>query len=859
MSVDIIEIMDHRTNGKEISEILGNIPKEELLLVFKRIVDNDPFICSEALAYLIEKLYADEEEFVKILCKLIHSNYTDFAFNQITNHIFEKARANPEITINIAKIIDNVSDMKPGLCSGIIKTPLLGENLIDKEICLNLESEDLTLQFQSLIAIFGFFRISKNKNLFVSHLVKTAKNIDEDNSEILIQCLSIAYHNNKSVYSTIKEEIETRGYIAAKTFINTIRCQDDSCISLLETAVQIVSSETPNHNIVDAALAKIYEKDPNFVVNKIHDRIYTTNRPVLADVMLASTIQSNPTPVIEMLEKEMDTQNHTIRRFGGDFLRDFLKSDHELLVWCKKWKDDKTKMEVILRSLGMILTTIMDRDPYEDNTDRNDAIELVKEIACKNEINYETETKGFIDLGKDSHEGAENKTDTIKALHVIKKILYPPGKIDTEVLKRNLDSYPNICEAIGKKWLLSNAKSKKPHDLAYIYNREPNYSRIKELAEELESENDENRKIAISWLLDGEKDVIFTQIHWEKVFETLKKYGLYIPKRKLRNPSDSESILTEAEVIARLAPHFNVQLEPIVKELLPKKLDALIKDNNESALIEIATVHERVEMDVAEGAAIMIPGGKVKGVILSKFKGQLHEGKVNPKIPVILILKLSGLNNFDAENAIYGEAQIYHRSTDDGLVVEKGMNRGQNSFYHEKNSNIITAIATYNSDYSRESFIGKLHRPPRNIIPLNSMSNEFRVKIRNALFEDTADSGWSSLTKIDGISHKIAKELYNNGIDDLGVLANLNDDDINIQGFELEQMKEWRAEAIRIIYAISSSSIRFIKGVDQRIFDMLMGKKIVLITQLLGLKEIPEGINETEWAIIINDAKQIME
>lgn len=855
MSVDINEIKDRRTNGKEISEILDHMPRDELFLVFKRIVDNRPFIYREALAYLIEKLYSDEEEFVKILCKLIHSTNND-----IVNSIFEIARTNPEITIYIADIIDNVSDKKPGLCSGIIKTPLLGEDIIDEEIYLNLESKDSTLQFQSLMAIFGFFNIGENKNLFIPDLVKVAKNINEDNSTILVQCLSTAYHFNKSVNSTLREEIEKRGYVAAETFIDSIKCEDDSCISLLETAFQIVESKTPNHNVLDYALEKIYEKDPEFVVDKIRERIYTTDRPVLADDMLIATIQSiDPTPVIEMLEKEMDTQNHILKRFGSDFLSDFLNSNHELLAWCKKWKDDETKNEIILRSLGKVLTTIMDHEPYEDNTDREDAIELVKEIARKNNINYEKETR-VIDLGKDSNEGAENKANTIKALHIIKKILYPPRKIDTEVLKRNLDNYPNICNAIGKEWLLRNAKSDTPHALAYIYSKEPNYSRIKELAEELESEPEENRKFAISWLLNGEKEVIFRQFHWEKVFKTLNKYGLFIRKDKLRNPSISESILTEAEVIAKLAPHFNVQIEPQVDELLPKNLDAQIEDNNESALIEIAIVHERVEMDVAEGAAIRIPGGKVKSVILSKFKDQLHAGTVNPNIPVILVLKLSGLSNFDAENAIYGEAQFYHRSTDDGLVVEKGMNRGQNSFYDEENSNIVTAIATYNSDYGPEyPFVGKFHRPPRNITPLNPISNEFRVKIRNALFGDSEDSDWSSLTKIDGINKKLAKELYDKGIENLGVLANLNDDDLNIQGFELEQIKDWRTEATRIIYAISSSSIRFIKGVDQRIFDLLTEKKIVLINQLLDLKEIPDGINETEWDIIINDAKRIKE
>lgn len=113
-------------------------------------------------------------------------------------------------------------------------------------------------------------------------------------------------------------------------------------------------------------------------------------------------------------------------------------------------------------------------------------------------------------------------------------------------------------------------------------------------------------------------------------------------------------------MISRLIPYFNVEVEPDIPEFRPKNLDAKIEFDGQEALIEIRLVKEKTELKVAREVVIQLtPDGKVKNALLDKFEKQLKGGKVDPRMPVIIVLCLdAGLDFFDAENAIYGQLQF---------------------------------------------------------------------------------------------------------------------------------------------------------------------------------------------------------
>jgi hypothetical protein len=51
------------------------------------------------------------------------------------------------------------------------------------------------------------------------------------------------------------------------------------------------------------------------------------------------------------------------------------------------------------------------------------------------------------------------------------------------------------------------------------------------------------------------------------------------------------------------------------------------------------------------------------------------------------------------------------------------------------------------------------------------MSQEFMVRLRDALFGNSEISDWRTLMKIPGIDEELAKLFYSKGIDDITVLS----------------------------------------------------------------------------------------
>jgi len=127
------------------------------------------------------------------------------------------------------------------------------------------------------------------------------------------------------------------------------------------------------------------------------------------------------------------------------------------------------------------------------------------------------------------------------------------------------------------------------------------------------------------------------------------------------------------------------------------------------------------------------------------------------------------------------------------------------------------------------------------------------------LFGESECSNWRSLLKIEGIDEDMAKKLYDNGIEDLRELAMATNEDLKIESFDIQKMKKFQQEAIRVINALATNSIMFLKGINRDIYNILAKNNIYLIEQIVELTEAPEGIDSAVWKKIREDAKRIME
>ena len=495
----------------------------------------------------------------------------------------------------------------------------------------------------------------------------------------------------------------------------------------------------------------------------------------------------------------------------------FLPAEYGI-AWCERWCNDKRKERVILNSLRIILLDLIN---YKPSKTRDRAVELVKFFAKNKDIDYEKETKG-IDYGV----GKENKEQAIRALHVLEVIQSQKGPIDLKTLTNNLKKAPHLSKVIGEKRankLIKKASSDNPHNLAYIFSEK----------------------------LEGIEELRRSQLYWENVFKVLDERMEEIPGKKLDELMNDDNILVEFEVLSRLAPFFEITIEPVIAGL--GRLDALIKFKGEKALIEVATVQPRRDVSLAEGGTY-IPGKDVKNTILNKFRGQLKEGKSTPGIPILIILNLENfghdLGSLEILNGIYGV------TTFSVLSVEEGYPREKNGFYDIEGTNIVTAIGAYERDLSGgDPLVGKLYRPP--VAPVNKISQNFYLIIRNALFGKSETSDWKSLKRVYGIDEKMAQLLYSSGIEDREVLAGIQEDEFVVEGVPSEKLLQLRDEARIAIGAISTDSVRFLKGMNRETLDLLQRKGIYLIKDILELETPPEGISPDVWALITEDAKRV--
>lgn len=506
--------------------------------------------------------------------------------------------------------------------------------------------------------------------------------------------------------------------------------------------------------------------------------------------------------------------------------------------------------------MGLILSKLINYKPSEV---RDRAIALVKDFSIRNGIDYDAETRR-INLKGDPKEGKENKESTIKALYLLEIILNPPAPIDVKTLSDNFEKAPHLSKAIDAEWLIKSASSRNPHPLVYIFcSKLPKEEDLERLRKKLEKEDDKNKKFWLAFEYEQLLRTIKYQSYWENVFRVLEEYGVKIRKTKLQDIDNAWNILAEAEVLSRLALSFDIKPEPDIPELRPKKLEALIEYDGEKALIEVRTVQDRLEESLAHGVVSSIPGGKVKSVLRDKFEGQLKGGKADPGIPILIVLCLERfMDMVEVRNAIYGALQFsYKIRNDTHEIVEEGTKREENAFYDIPGTEIVTAIGAYRRDYDKDDpLVGNLHHPYKP--PTNKMSQKFRLRLRGALFGNSEISDQGSLMRVPIIDEKMAMLLYANGIEDLGVLVGIRENDFVIEGVSWEELSQLQKEAIRVIKAISTGSVIFLKGIDQKTLTILQSKKIYLINKILELDTPPEGISHDVWSLLREDAMRVL-
>ncbi len=276
-------------------------------------------------------------------------------------------------------------------------------------------------------------------------------------------------------------------------------------------------------------------------------------------------------------------------------------------------------------------------------------------------------------------------------------------KFDMQTLKLNLQDAPFLCDVVGYDNIINKAQSN-PGIIALYFSNPECYQ---------------------------------YQHYLESLFQNIKRYNIRYCKKKLKedllNPDNDNSVITEIEVAAKLAPYFKITPEyPIDQsQKKSKNLDLMIEDRSsgEKALIEIATKnYEYEDKEEATVYLLGLKGGRgytIKNGCYNKLGEQLgyiQSKKIDLELPLILLFK-------DEEFYFYSNKTTLHDRD-----VSAALCDGKYGFYFEENINFISTIGVYQLAFNDGyKFYGKLYNPP--IAPLHEMSPEFEKKFTHIFFD----------------------------------------------------------------------------------------------------------------------------
>jgi hypothetical protein len=827
--LQLLNSFDNTENFDTFVKKLEPYKRQELITFLLEILKTQPKD-EKFVAYLQSYLFEDSKEYSEALLSFIEQpEYYDKFLDTIRSSAISDKKSS---LLLVKRLLSK--GRYPGLVSGLLLAWIMEEDTNAQSFFLKCFRS--IKKFEGLCAIRALDLILSHKNWFndITKMIALAKKIPfkffELNPDSCFIILQQGYDlDPKSFEPILIKKIEEMGFVGANAYANAIQFGKTFSVSALEKTIIILESNAPFSYTTERAIVKLYQQQPDFVIEVFRNRIKNIQGLyILSDLFLREIVKLDNQHLIKMIESEIILGNPKIIEIGEDLLRKCFFTSKECIFWCENNYEDPRKQELIIRVLKEILSSGL---TVRDNSSNEDAIKLTRKIANCHNIDFEKLTKH---ISNDKKGGSQSYQETIKALSILEKIqeVMETPVLDIEQLKRNLKYIPNIVRVLDEEWFLSEAQSTDPHFLIRFFSVEP------PIGEELTDD----------------------QKYWEDVFTLLNKAKIPIPKKKLQDHENALNILTECEIFAKICPYFKIFREPHIKQLGNSRLEARIEWKGESALIEIRTVHSSREMNLSGGGGITIIGPRLKGIIFEKFEKQLKEGQFDLKEPVILILFfITPLEYRFAENSIYGQLSFSTaRIEGTNKIVEEGVRRENNGFFVLKGSEIISSIAKCQKiPWNFESpFQGKLLRPNRP--PQNKISQEFWVRLRDALFTSNVDCDVTTLQQVRGIGGKTACLLYNNGIEDIVALVLINPNDFLIPGISTKRLSLWQKEARRIINARTTKSIRFLKNLNEETFDILFKEEIFLIEDLLKRKTPPKGISSKRWKRLHDDAKHIL-
>ena len=808
-----------------IDTIVSPLNRDTLVSLFDKFMQ-DPVSHEYSIIHILVRLYEDSGKYAAIISEYLQNFQVSHQKDQIL-----KAKAIENVDISLALVERALTCSIPqGAASGVIMSWLIDVSEQVKEKLKDFlvsERRELTqCAITTLYCLLCSKMKSPNTDEVLNILREHRPSIPESSYFQYLSVLHCASESNPETFEPIIMQIlNDYGVSAAKEYAHVIAGREHCSQSLLHHVIEILRSDPDCNEELPLLLARMYRVSPEYVVDHVRNIVNAGLMYYqLPDFLKREFNTYENDPLLRLIEDEIDKCNHHFIILGHYLLEDFTVDSDQWLQWCEKWRGDEKKKSVVYQSLRDILSDQLEK---KDNNLKRRAVDLVKDIAQKEGLNYENATKSISMSNKPS-----DYVEAMRALSIMKIIQERGHRLDINIeqLKENLVLAPNIREAYGEKFLLKDAKSDDTHYITRIFSQGSGMK---------------------GQLTDCQK-------YYENVFTVLHQHEITIRRKKLQDKTNALDILSEAEVFSRLARYFKIEPEHEIPKLGQKRLEAIIEYNNEKVAIEIASIDQSLTMKNSTGG-ITFAGSRPKNALLTKFQRQLGSGENDPGIPIIIILNIR--TPFERDfvlDSLYGQQISISKRLQNGHLIIEGFTRATNGFFHEEKVQIVTAVVViFRQDLTKKNtFQGYVWRPPYE--PLNQVSQKFLVQFRNALYGQESLGRVNELQAINGVGKKLAQLMYDNGVEDLNSLSLVNVKEIRIKGISNTRLSNFKNEAKRILVARSTSGLWFLKGMTEDDLDRLYKSGIYLIEDILNTETVPEEVPEALWKQWVKDAYRIL-
>ena len=463
---------------------------------------------------------------------------------------------------------------------------------------------------------------------YMLDLLLDTKN-DEVKREISLAYFDFYKHDEETSFYQLKQLTKSSNFQITYTISNML-----SMIDLkprhLRGFISELSENSNNQilNLVARAIAIKNKTDTVFsldIIKKWIDKgkYYDINN---VNWILNEIGKENISTSLNVVKKWFTLTDYRLFVIGSDILWSLGEHDvRTLTLFLIDWLNEKTLIRVPLEGLRKILS-----ERYKTTDDSDIIVDLIYNALCEYAhtigINLDKVTKQY-------------DQRIFKCTAIIDELQKEKSDVDYNLVLENLERYGEIKTFLGTTWFQTKIS-------------------------ELDTEHPLIIYLSKGFKLNSFFDSFLSHLNSNLQFLESTEPRIGNIRRGLRTDSSFWYTVSEIDVIARLRPHFEVQIEPVLLRTLDGTIkksrpDIKLYHNSNEILIEVIAPDMFAPLKFFHSA--MIVPDRLGNKIYSEFQDHFKGMTIDRDVIMIVDTSHSEIDYYSAENYLSGSFQITFR------------------------------------------------------------------------------------------------------------------------------------------------------------------------------------------------------